>query len=503
MPPLKPPRGTQLNRTNPLARSLGLCWLFNEGTGAKVHDLSGSDRTGTLQGAPSWDTGRFGSALYYDGADDCIQTGSPVITTAPVSVSLWFKLDELPSTRVEDGTLLIQRTIGSPYQSFRTLINDADDKILLLIYNSSGVSTVSINSDSAIQIGKWYHVVFILDSNYDACMYVNTVRQTGAGNSGSFYNANDVLRLGSRTGTADDFKGRIDLVTIFNRSLSGSEVTLLYREPFCMFEPRKSAEWILSAPNAIPLAGSISAQSATSGTLGLLPNLPDMKRGWLRGAIFNGMTHEAFRLGTTLSLGWFWMRTAGCSALYRGPEMNQIDFGDILAVAPQNAELISPAEYVPHDYSSTYFYVVRRFNSCGYQEQTLAAAAKISIGQNGELLEPQPNNVFSLRAEQTNGKKVLLNWFYCPLDQKSQPACFNIYYDNRAGQIDYQMPLASVSYRGRKFYSYHSDTLEPGQYLFAVRAEDAGGVESDPNQAAVQVYAASPAPIEILSTGCV
>ena len=211
MPLLKPLRGAQLNRTHPLARSLGLCWPFNEGAGNKVLDLSGNGWMGTLQGDPAWGTGLFGSALYYDGGDDCVQTSTPVITSAPVSVSLWFKADELPSVRAEKGTLLVQRSIGSPYQSFRTLINDADDKILLLIYNSSGVNTVNISSDSAIQAGIWYHVVFILASDYDACIYVNGVQQASTGNSGSFYNANDVLRLGSRTGTADDFKGKIDL----------------------------------------------------------------------------------------------------------------------------------------------------------------------------------------------------------------------------------------------------------------------------------------------------
>jgi len=214
MPLLKPPRGTQLDRTNPLARNLGLYWLFNEGAGSRISDLTGNGRMGTLNGVPSWAEGRFGSALYYDGDDDSVETSSSV------------------------GTLLIQRTVGSPYQSFRTLINDSDDKILLLIYNSSGVNTVSISSDSAVETGVWYHAVFILDSDYDARMYVNGVQQTATGYAGSFYNANDVLRLGSRTGTTDDLKGKIDNVMIFDRVLSASEITLLGREPFCMFGDR-------------------------------------------------------------------------------------------------------------------------------------------------------------------------------------------------------------------------------------------------------------------------
>ncbi len=503
MPLLKPLRGTQLNRTHPLACSLGTSWLFNEGSGAKVSDLSGNGRTGTLKGAPSWVEGRVGSALYFDGDDDRVETSLPVITSAPVSISLWFEAEDLPSVRAQDGTLLVQRTVGSPYQSFRTLINDADDKILLLIYNSSGVGTVSISSDCAIQAGTWYHVVFILDSDHDACMYVNGVQQANTGNSGSLYNANDVLRLGSRTGTADDFKGKIDLVSIFNRSLSASEITLLCRRPFCMFEPPRSIEWVLSAPTEPCLAGSICAQSAASGALGSFLSSPTTGRDWLGGALFNGVTPNAFKLGTALSLGWFWLRRAGCSALYRGPGVDQIDFLDILAVASQDVDVLSPASYIPHDLNSTYFYAVRRFNSCGYQERTLGAVEKIAIDADGRLIEPQPNKAFSVSAQRDEGNKIRLTWFYCPLDQKSEPACFNVYCDNGTGQIDYQTPLTSISYIGRKFYGYHSGTLEPGRHLFAVRVEGIGGVESSiSSELAVQVDATSPTPIEILSAGC-
>ena len=503
MPLLKPTRGIQLNGTHPLVRDLGMCWVFNEGSGAEVFDLSGNSRTGTLNGSPSWSAGTFGSTLEYDGNDDRVETSLPVISSAPVSASLWFKVEELPSTRAQDGTLLIQRVTGSPYQSFRTYIESTDDKLYFLIYNSSGANSATTISDSAIQTGIWYHVVFILDSDYDTCMYVNGVRQTDTDNSGSFYNANDVLRLGSRTGTSDDFKGKIDLVTIFNRSLSASEVTLLYRDPFCLFEPRRNTGWILSAPTVISLSGSTCAQSSTTGTLGSFLSSPITQMDWLREALFNGMTSNALKLGTTLSLGWFWLRTTGCSALYRGPSMDQIDFMDVLSVASPDAGLISPPGYVAHEFSSTYFYAIRRFNSCGYQERTLGAAEKVRIGADGRLPEPQPNKVLTMSAEQTEGNRMQLAWFYYPLDQKSEPVRFNVYYDNRTGQIDHQTPLASIGYRGPKFYRYRSDTLEPGRYLFSVSVEDANGMESHSSaQLAVQINAASPDSIEILSAGC-
>jgi hypothetical protein len=190
------------------------------------------------------------------------------------------------------------------------------------------------------------------------------------------------------------------------------------------------------------------------------------------------MTANAFKLGTVLNLGWFWVRVAGCSVLYRGDDMGQMDFLNVLAVAKKDSHELSPPDYIPHDSDSTRFYVIRRFNSCGYQEQTLAAAVKVSIDSDGDLAPPQPNNIFISKLGRVDSGKVKLVWFYYPLEQKSQPVCFNIYFDNRSGQIDYQNPLATINYAGRKFYSYQSDVLEAGKYLFAVRAVDAGGTES-------------------------
>ena len=46
----KPPLGIQIDWSNPITKGLVGCWLFNEGSGDKVYDLSGNGNTGTLTG---------------------------------------------------------------------------------------------------------------------------------------------------------------------------------------------------------------------------------------------------------------------------------------------------------------------------------------------------------------------------------------------------------------------------------------------------------------------
>jgi hypothetical protein len=212
------------------------------------------------------------------------------------------------------------------------------------------------------------------------------------------------------------------------------------------------------------------------------------------------MTVNAFKLGTVLSLGWFWFRVSGCSVLYRGGSMEQIDFSDILTVAEKGTCEISPPGYVHHNNNSTYFYVVRFVNNCGEQEYTLTAAVKVTIDSDGNLARLQPNNIFCAKAEQVFGNRVKLVWYYCPLGQRSKPAHFKIYFDGGSGEIDYENPIGVIRYAGQIFYSHISDTLTAGKYLFCIKTEDAAGVEDDSySLLGIQLDNKSPGSADILS----
>ena len=229
-----------------------------------------------------------------------------------------------------------------------------------------------------------------------------------------------------------------------------------------------------------------------------------MEGKWLRDCLFSGMTANAFKLSTVLNMGWFWSRVSGCSVLYRGVSIETLDFDNLLAVAAPDACEIKPPGYVEHESNSTYFYIVRRVNSCGMEEQTLDAAVKVSIGADGELADAQPNSIFSAKVQQIEGDRVELVWFYWPLGQASEPFCFNIYTDGGTGQIDYQSAIAAIKYIGTRFYSYQTDALNAGTYLFAIRAEDTNGVESDSlMHMQIQLATTSPCAIDILSTDAI
>ena len=493
----------QVDWSHPLARDLTGCWLFTEGTGDTVADTGPHRQHGSSHGNPLlWKPGEHGHCLEFDGTDRYVDCGTGKFgwdLTGEISV-----VSNFNHSMSQSRTIFARSAFARPVK----LEGFPGGKARWWVYTDGTDCSIWSASAHAMDGSEWIHVVGTWRQN-DGRIYVNgELENSESSSSGNLSFVNDSQPVGiGGTYEGENYyypwNGKIEYVLVYNRVLSVEQVKWLYREPFVMFENSIRPTLLSVGGVIVSLAGSVSATSATFAQLESTCNSPEAGQNWLSDAFFNGMTARAFKLGTTLSLGWFWMRTAGCSALYRGLSIEQIDSADILTVAQQDADVISPPSYLPHNSNSTYFYVIRRFNSCGYQEETLAAAAKVPIGADGELQDPQPNRVFTSRVEQAGSNKIRLIWFYCPLEQKSRPVRFNVYYDNRTDHIDYQTPLASVSYQGRKFYSYRSGTLTAGRYLFAVRAEDANGKESNSwTQLSVQLNTTSLDPVNILSANC-
>lgn len=237
----------------------------------------------------------------------------------------------------------------------------------------------------------------------------------------------------------------------------------------------------LSETGTVTFAATLCVESSTLAALTVTPSEPEIvlpnKLYWLGDALFYGATARAFKLGTALTGGWFWMRDAGCTAVYRGPSIAHVDFDDILCVAGHDGEEIALPTHLAHEPNASYCYVVRRFNACGHAELTSAPAVVVSLSADGRLAKPMPNAVLDLKLEPVADRRIQLVWSYCPLDQRAEPEVFRIYTDHGTGQLDWESPVATVVYEGRRFYRYQTGTIPNGLYQFAVVAERADQIE--------------------------
>ncbi len=274
---------------------------------------------------------------------------------------------------------------------------------------------------------------------------------------------------------------------VYDRALSADEIGRLYREPSVLFDRlRRWPPAIAPDGTMHELAGSVRAVSSVSGSLRVRSSEPAVipppqdRRPWRNAVLCNSACADAFHLGTVLTRGWFWVRRAGCTAVYRGPTVEQVDFGKIVHVAETDARQIALPAHLTPEAGAKCCYIVRRFNGCGDEEHTRGAAAVVRMGDDGRLAPPAPNEVFGLHGVQVAGGRVRLEWLYCPLDQQAEPVRFNIYRDNAGGPVDFDTPLATVAYQGRRFHRYLTDALPDGTHRFVVRAESAEGIESEP-----------------------
>jgi len=69
-------------------------WSFDKGSGDEVTDDSGNGRNGTIVG-PKWASGKFGSALEFDGVDDYVDLAKTSATLfdgiAEFTITAWVK----------------------------------------------------------------------------------------------------------------------------------------------------------------------------------------------------------------------------------------------------------------------------------------------------------------------------------------------------------------------------------------------------------------------------
>lgn len=183
--------------------------------------------------------------------------------------------------------------------------------------------------------------------------------------------------------------------------------------------------------------------------------------------------------------------------VYRGQDGN-IDYNTIVAnIHLYDSQIeISDQDLGPN---TIWHYIRRLVSDCGLESPD-SPACVVAIDGDGNLAKSNPNAIFEIKINQIDGDKAELVWYYCPLEQKSVPVCFNVYCSDDTSQIDYENPVGCIGYKSRTFCSYRSEILTPLRYLFSIRAEDAAGVENNSQkQLSIQFDTLNPDAIDIMN----
>jgi len=265
---LKPRPFRKPNLGLPISRGIVGLWLFNEGSGGQVFDLSGNENTG-LFGAgatsPIWAPGKFGSAISFDGGDyvEINDTYYDSGTHTQITVSIWcystgFILNEVTIARNNLKPFAIQITsVSGGNANFKTSVQ------------TDGTGYIqSTTTGYPLLANQWNNVVLRYDGT--TCKaFLNgqqVATKNGTGNLSTDAACN--IYIGSYRTNLYFFTGLLDLPIIYNRALSASEIALLYREPFCMFERDPIELWSAATLGVAPPTGMAGAMTTNTGYWG-------------------------------------------------------------------------------------------------------------------------------------------------------------------------------------------------------------------------------------------
>jgi hypothetical protein len=229
-------------------------WKFDEGTGGTVRDSSGNGNTGTLVNGPQWTTGIAGKSLYFDGTDDNVAVlDSPALNpSSSFTLSAWVNpaavLTDFRSVLVKNYKYYLYSSStgycgdGTPLVGFR----DTTNKILC--------------EQSPLPVNTWTHLAATYDGS-TLTLYRNGIVVDAAAASGTPASATGTLQIGASE-YGEFFKGLIDEVRIYNRSLSSAEVQAIYQQNAPLTQP---FDFTLSNSGTISLtAGSSGSNTVTA-----------------------------------------------------------------------------------------------------------------------------------------------------------------------------------------------------------------------------------------------
>lgn len=200
----------------PQSSNIEAFWKFEESSGA-IGDETSNNNNGTYNGNLYRQGGKVGYALGFDGNDYVVIPGfGNVAPTDEVTISAWVKVGAIKNQDLFSFYPLVDQnriTVHMPWEDF---IHWQFGKPL------NGVTTVFPEE----VVGKWQHFAFVASASGNFYkIYRNGVEEAVKTGMNSFERYSGDWYIGGRPGS--NFTGTIDEVIVWDKALSGSEISSL------------------------------------------------------------------------------------------------------------------------------------------------------------------------------------------------------------------------------------------------------------------------------------
>ncbi|MFC4995565.1 LamG-like jellyroll fold domain-containing protein [Rubritalea tangerina] len=204
---------------------LHIHWKFNDHSTTSAIDSSGNEHHATPVNSPQWSaSGVDGGSMLFDGNSGfTAEKSSALLGNTDFTYSLWVKIDPTQNTT---AALLHQRDKGNSGIKGEIVLNhDKDGYLHFFIYNAG--YQANLKSSVSIKDGHWHHIIAQREAN-TLTLFIDGKENASA--SGPIKQLN-ALTLAVGHDYRDSrffFKGAMDDMRIYSRTLTPTERRLLY-----------------------------------------------------------------------------------------------------------------------------------------------------------------------------------------------------------------------------------------------------------------------------------
>lgn len=194
-------------------------WKMDDESGVVLDSVGTGVNNLTNTGTAANTTGKIVYGYDFDGTNDYLTNGGTISAVSDLktySINMWVNPDDIVNQNM---------IVGSAHESVDRL---AIGFVQSGIHARSYTPDIQINATYTPGIGVWAMVTYIHYSNDTHLLFVNNVSVTGVGDVASTQTTADFVLGASNNPTVYRFNGKMDEASVWNRSLTSSEMNDLY-----------------------------------------------------------------------------------------------------------------------------------------------------------------------------------------------------------------------------------------------------------------------------------
>ena len=197
--------------------NLAGAWGFDETSGPTTADASGNNNTGTIAGATRVTSGRYGSALSFDGVNDIVNVAdsASLDLTNRATLEAWVN----PSA------------LGSAWRT--AVLKEQPGQLVYALYANNDfsrpaghlftTSDLAATGTAPLALNTWTHMAMTWDGTTQR-LFLNGVQVASQAVGGTLVNSAGALRFGGNNVWSEWFAGTLDEIRVYSRALSQSEI---------------------------------------------------------------------------------------------------------------------------------------------------------------------------------------------------------------------------------------------------------------------------------------